>query len=130
MSKDEDGTVCPAKDWMLSYPEVFPGANDWLWSDADPHQRMTVTAHGLRRLLRFVSEVQREDLDRVMDGKIPSDRAERKSLTDRMNAAAAIFCEGDLVMSRLFVDAADLEIRHPHAEVDTAALDFISGKGV
>lgn len=125
MSDTTDGTVCPMDGSPLSYPAVFPGATDWLWSDADPHRRITVTAHGLRRLLRFVADVQVEDFDAVTRGEIPKGEKDRDQLTKRMNQESTILCEGDLVVSRLFVSPDDREIRHPDEEIDDAAVAAI-----
>lgn len=129
MKTNTSGVTTPADNSNVMYPEVFHGATEWVYGDQDPHQVVTVTAHGLRRLLRFVADVQAEDFDRVARGEIPKGEKDRDQLTKRMNQGSTIFCEGDLVVSRLFVDGDGREIRHPDDEVDAAALDFLMGKG-
>ena len=122
-------TVCPAQHSPLSYPEVFPGATDWLWSDADPHKRITVTAHGLRRLLRLIARIAAADIKSVLDAldKGPPDGPFMVPRQDElMNEASSIHCEGDLVVSRLFVSEDGREIRHPEEEVDATAVAAIT----
>ena len=101
-------------DLVECYPEIMPGANEWCWSDgtADKSGTITVTDEGLKQLLRLISKMQRALFDAAMattdaGGKLSKDgmRIPFKVGADLMNRTSEVFCEGDLIVSGLFLDA-------------------------
>lgn len=113
-------TVVHNADSILSYPEITPGADAWLWSDEPMKGTVLVTENGLRRLLRLVSKVQGP----LMAMAIPQAKdtfmhdTTEKDLLELVNESSGIFCEGSLVMSRLFVDEKGRVVVHANPEVD------------
>ena len=95
---------------VACYPEIFEGANAWLWGKTEhPAERVEVTYDGLRHLLRLIKMTQRAVFDASMElsaagGKmkdginLPGDIAIKL-----MNRTSEIFCEDDLIVSGLFV---------------------------
>lgn len=118
-------TVCPSEGSMLSYPEVMPNADRWLWDDARRKGTVLVTEHGLRRLLRLVKQSQAILMFHTMkpsgDNPWAEDVAFDK-IAPLARESASIFCEGSLVMSRLFVTPDGAAIAHPDEEVDSASI--------
>ncbi|MDY6810955.1 MAG: hypothetical protein SW127_18400 [Actinomycetota bacterium] len=117
---------CPTADSDFAYPDVMPGATAFVVSEDKPTQdTVLVTAYGLRRLLRFVANVQ----PLLIQTAVP-DMAEcyRDALTPEkirtmLNESCKIWCEGDLVMSRLFVTTdGKAVIAHKDPEVDAAGI--------
>lgn len=111
----------------MCYPEIIPGINGWLHSDTPHFRTITVSEWGLRRLLRFVYATQAKiDDDRfaaVKDGKTieasaPEIREHFKRWGDLYRQACSIFCEGDLVMSRLFVTEDGSVAAHHDEDID------------
>jgi len=119
-------TVCfnePRGELAMSYPDVVHGAREWVWSDEQPPEgdTITVTVHGLRRLLRIASQaygVAAHHLLREQGDDLYADRCTPEKLRALMNETSSIWCEGNLVMSRLFVTEDGKEIRHYNDDVD------------
>mgnify|MGYP006921349888 CR=1 FL=1 len=127
---------------MLAYPEVIPGANKWVFSNTatlkDGDGTIRVTEYGLKRLLRLAAKVYPYVQARRWDGLVPDEvhnseplkgvrEMYEKQITpektvDLINELCTIFCEGDLVMSRLFVDADGHPFAHKDDEVDAASV--------
>lgn len=119
-------TVCHTENSGMCYPEVTPGANAWVWSD-QPNPKgdgtVRVTEHGLRRLLRIAAKAW-PVVSYLAHAKCPEMQecyvrdVEPKKLAALLNELSSIFCEGDLVMSRLLVTPNGEAIRHKDHEVD------------
>jgi hypothetical protein len=91
------------------YPEIMPGATAWCRGDERREDgQLTVTDDGLRHLLRLISALDRVLLDALMaaakrkpwDGclHIPVETASKL-----LARTGQVWCEGDLVVSGLFV---------------------------
>lgn len=121
----------------ITYTEVTPGATAWVWSDKPLKGTVLVTEHGLRRLLRLAkrawgigkyanlkslpAETQAE-LSKIGMDKLYDRDVEPEKMAAFLNECCTIFCEGDLVMSRLFVDEQGRAIAHQDEEVDEASI--------
>lgn len=112
-------------DLVERYPEIMLGANAWCWGDgtANEAETMTVTDNGLKHLLRMISTMQRALFDGLMAttdaGKKVSEEGVHipfKVATDLMNRTSQVFCEGDLIVSGLFVVKGEVVIS-PSTEV-------------
>lgn len=122
-------TVCHTENHLLCYPDVTPGAARFAARDDHPgdNEIVRVTAHGLRRLLRIALKAQqiagwaafREHPDAA---SVFADGATPEKCRDLFQQTAAVWCEGNLVMSRLFVDKDGRAIRHKDGEVDEASI--------
>lgn len=116
-------TVCPTEGHCMAYPDVLENATRWVWSDEKPPQEtVTVTAHGLRRLLRLASQCQRFALAAAVSDEKVFPAPSGKELAAILNETSSVWCEGDLVMSRLFVTADGKAIAHCDEEVDAASV--------
>ena len=107
----------------MSYPDVVPGARKWAWSDDKPPngETITVTVHGLRRLLRIAQRaygISAHHLLREHNDNLYANCCTPEKLRALMNETSSIWCEGNLVMSRLFVTEDGKEIRHYNDDVD------------
>ncbi len=103
--------MAPKDKLVERYPEIMRGATAWCWSDKwNGDRQRLVTEDGLRRLLRLIQATQRAVFDASMrlsdsggkmkDGiHLPGNVA-----VDLMNRTSEVFCEGDLIVSGLFVD--------------------------
>ncbi len=120
---------------MMAYPEVTPNATAWAWSD-QPNPKgdgtIRVTEHGLRRLLRIASQVYPHVAMNAYEGiaelrQMYAEEVNREAAVKLLNELSSIWCEGDLVMSRLFVDEQGRPIAHKDAEVDAAAVNYVKG---
>lgn len=125
--RDREPVYC-ADNSTISYPEVLPNVDRWLWSNDAVKGQILVTEDGLRRLLRFASKVW-PTLMCTSLRDLPADMIEpwkrgleKERLTELLNESSAIFCEGSLVMSRLFVSEDGRPVAHPDEEVDAAAV--------
>lgn len=110
-------------DSIFEFPEIMPGADAWLWSDEPSKGTVVVTEDGLRRLLRLVSKMQGCLMYLALGGTPDLRETFMRDLTDvelrkMLNDSSGIFCEGNLVVSRLFVDADGCAIAHSNPEVD------------
>lgn len=115
-------TVCHTEGDYFSYPEVTRGCTDWVFSDARPKDdTVRVTCHGLRRLLRLAARAQTVATGAIVNTDAPPEET-RTKLVEIMREASTIWCEGDLVMSRLFVDDEGNAIAHCDKEVDEASI--------
>lgn len=122
--------VVPSAGSPFSYPEVTENANHFVWSDDRPkpeNETIIVTAHGLRRLLRFVSDAQRVCAwaayrDHPRMAELYASEATQEKCAKLFRESATIFCEGSLVMSRLFVTRDGKVIAHKDDEVDAAGI--------
>ena len=103
-------------DFEVAYPEIVPGVTDWANSDDRGDSSLSVTAHGLRRLLRIAADTQSSLMQRMCDRQKLSDD-DMKLLND----VTAVWCEGDLVMSGLFI-INDKPVVHPNPEIANAGL--------
>lgn len=122
--------IVPTEGSFLSYPDVMPNATAWVWSDEPkfPGGVVLVTEHGLRRLLRLAAEVfplamvqlfkDSEDVQKLYAAHL-----EPQKLRTTIDEASSIWCEHNLVMSRLFI-AKDgkTAIAHKDKEVDDASI--------
>ncbi len=91
------------------YPEVMPGATAWCWGDERRDDgQLIVTDDGLRHLLRLVA-----DLDRVLIDALVASANNKpwdgclhipvEAIGKLLARTGQVWCEGDLVVSGLFV---------------------------
>lgn len=115
-------TVCYTGDSLLQFPEVVPGGREFVYSDEPAtHDTVTVTVHGLRRLLRFVAQVQPLLMQTAMPQMAECythGECSKERVTEMLNEACSIWCEGNLVMSRLLVDESGRVLVHSCQAVD------------
>jgi len=121
-------TICLSEGSMMSYPDVVWGGARWAWSDARPgdgKEVITVTVHGLRRLLRIASLAWPFAAHLLYSGNpgydadpIYAEKVNMARAAELANELSSIWCEGNLVMSRLFVSEDGKAIVHPDKEVD------------
>ena len=122
-----ENVYVPSENSAMSYPEVTPGATKFAMSD-DPHGDGTirVTVHGIRRLLRLAKKVF--PVAFVMESKdaevaeLYAEQCSPEVLREMMNESSSIWCEDDLVMSRLFVANDGTPIAHKDAEIDARGI--------
>lgn len=128
-------TICHNENSVMAYPEITPGATKWAWSDTKPpEETVLVTAHGLRRLLRLASDafafamfalIEETNKPLPDDKKIENiyrEQVAREKATSLLNESSSVFCEGHLVMSRLFVDKDGNALAHKDETVDQASI--------
>lgn len=117
-------TVCENDGSNLCYPAVAQGATEWAWSNEKPKDEIVkVSAHGLRRLLRAASQsyafvassIGSPDISELYKDRVTPEKA--RALLGELST---IWCEGELVMSRLFVTENGELVAHKDAEVDDA----------
>lgn len=98
---------------MFSYPEIVPGATHEWSNKEDVQGNIVVTKKGLRDLLQLVADAWPLAMAHLV-AKNPNDNmghdmyrpaTEGKALASVLNRCSAIWCEGDLIVSGLFVDA-------------------------
>lgn len=123
--------VVPQEGSVFEYPEVSPGADAWLWSDTPALGTLTVTEDGLRRLLRLISNSHGVLFFSLFRDKPELAEAWKYDVTSEnlqklLDESSKIFCEGSLVMSRLFVDGEGRAVAHPDEEVDKSAVEDAS----
>lgn len=117
------------EDICVEYPEVCEGATSWALSDDRPKEEtIMVTAHGLRRLLRIARMAQGLAFFSIYkpESGIRNPFAEfgtPENISELMNKTTAVWCEGDLVMSRLFVAQDGQAVRHPNPEIDCESVE-------
>lgn len=111
-----------ANESMMSYPPVAAGATQWVWSDKKPDdETIRVTVHGLRRLLRIAAKAYPYVATQCFSGKAKEIYAKeftRDGAWALLNELSSVFCEGDLVMSRLFVTPDGKAVAHQDEEID------------
>lgn len=114
--------VMPSEGSCFSYPQIMPGAREWVWSDEIPErgETITVTVHGLRRLLRLANEV----FPLAMHIIEPNDawKVTEENLHKALRESSSMWCDGELVMSRLFVTDDGKVIAHPNEDVDAKSI--------
>lgn len=111
-------------DSPCCYCEVTPGIRDWIYDDERPEKEtVVVTAHGLRRLLRATHASLGVVFAAFHGGDDEFDeRLERENLVPLMKELCTMWCEDEIVMSRLFVDDEGRAIRHQDDDVDAAGI--------
>ena len=93
---------------QVAFPEVFAGATAWAHSDEPsyPGGIVCVSEAGLRSLLRLVKDAGDYMLCELIKHTVADHgHAERqeKMFPELLNGLSRIWCEGDLVVSGLFV---------------------------
>lgn len=106
---------------QVAYPEVFPGATPWAYSHASMNRvpNVTVTQEGLKRLLRMVADMQPFMMVAVAPEQCDdmyADETTRENAIKLLNETGRVWCEGDLIVSGLFVDDAGEPIINECAE--------------
>lgn len=117
--------VIPAEESCLSYPDVVQNARLWVYSDKKPDKEtITVTVHGLRRLLRVARQSQFVVMHAILGKKtdLYADDNTPGRLASLANELSKIWCEDDVVMSRLFVTDDGKACAHPDKEIDDAGI--------
>ena len=102
-----------------AFPEVIPGVGEWAGSKGPLEGNITVTREGLRRLLAIAFDHWELAFACYTQGQpmaMHAERLKRNSLAAALNTSAAVWCEGKLIMSRLFVDAEGQPIVNDCAE--------------
>jgi hypothetical protein len=112
-----------AADSVFEHPEVTDDASDFAWSDAKPKEEtIRVTVHGLRRLLRIAAKAwpfamlqlaSNADLKEMYAGEVSPEK-----VSEFLNELSSVWCEGELVISRLFVTDDGKAIAHSDEEID------------
>lgn len=109
----------------MAYPDVIENARAWVYSDDKPDKKtITVTVHGLRRLLRIAHKAQPMVGHLVLGSTSDTyaDAATPKKTAALLNELSTIWCECNLVMSRLFVTEDGKAVAHHDSEVDAAGI--------
>lgn len=93
---------------MFSYPEIVPGATREWGGMGDIEGNIVVTKKGLRDLLQLAADAWPLAMAHLV-AKNPDDKnghaITHEALASMLNRCSAIWCEGDLIVSGLFVDA-------------------------
>lgn len=101
------------RELHVAYPEIISGITSWVWTDGpDETPNITVARDGLRRVLRAIRVMQEVVILRALGQECANDK-----LAAALNASSKVWCEGDLVVSGLFVDDDGNPIVHPNPEI-------------
>jgi hypothetical protein len=100
------------EEFVEAFPEVLPGAIDWVYSNKPDDGNITVTREGLRKLLIMSKHVWTLALAAFLQSIGKTDDAkdmypetfDSAWLAKRMNESSSVFCEGKLIVSGLFTD--------------------------
>lgn len=102
------------EDSAFAYPEIFEGANDWAYADED--SPITVSSKGLRDLLNLVGDCWPTVMGLSLKSRRPddpkavgpyADAVTSEAVANLANRLSKVWCEGDLIVSGLFIDPAD-----------------------
>lgn len=109
----------------LEYTETMGGLNDWVYSDEPDASTVLVTREGLRRLLRAAGDDRWQLATSLMLIQAGREKDARemypdvfttKGIARMMNESSKISCEGEIVVSGLFVGDDGKPIINPCAE--------------
>lgn len=98
---------------IFAFPEIFPDATEWAASETPLEGNITVNAQRFREILNLVGDAwpvamslmlikggQEKDAE-GMYGK----STDAAAMASMLNRISAVWCEGDLIVSGLFVDS-------------------------